>query len=133
LTIPCEIAVKSVIPAVKALITQELVEKHGLKQEEVAKILGISQSAVSKYTRKTRGQAIHIEQMEEIQIPINNIVTLIVDGSNSRTEFLKLFCEICEIIREEGLMCEFCQKTNPTIRMEECDFCDGKYIPKKRR
>jgi predicted transcriptional regulator len=121
------------VPAVKALITQELVEKHGLKQEEVAKILGISQSAVSKYTKKVRGQAIILEEMIEIQIPIDNIVTLIVDGASSRTEFLKLFCEICRTIREKGLMCEFCQKTNPTIKMEECTFCDGKYTPKKRR
>ena len=123
LIIPCEIAVKSVIPAVKALMAEELVEKHGLKQDEVAEILGISQSAVSKYTRKVRGHVIKIEGTEEIQAPLDNVITLLVNRTSQRTEFLTLFCQICRVIREKRLMCELCQKTDPAIEKEECDFC----------
>lgn len=120
---PCEVAVKSVTPAVRAMLAKELVEKHGMKQDQVAEILGISQSAVSKYNRKVRGHVIKIEEIEEIQAPINNMITLLINRKNQRTEFLKLFCQTCIIIRKKGLMCQFCQRTDPTIEIGKCNFC----------
>jgi predicted transcriptional regulator len=123
LIIPCEIAVKSVIPAIKAAIAKELVEKHSLKQNQVAEALGISQSAVSKYTRQVRGHVIRIDDIEEIQPLINNMITLLIDGNPKRAEFLSLFCQTCITIRKKGLMCQFCQKTDPKIEIEECGFC----------
>lgn len=120
---PCEIAVKSVIPAVKAMVAKGLVEKHGLKQNEVADLLGISQSAVSKYTRELRGRAITLDNVQEIQAPINNIITLIASGTYQREEFLKLLCQACITIREKGLMCGYCQRSDPRAKIEECTLC----------
>ncbi|MDH7478287.1 MAG: helix-turn-helix domain-containing protein [Candidatus Bathyarchaeota archaeon] len=121
--IPCEIAVKSVIPAVKALIAKQLLEKHGLKQEKVAEILGISQSAVSKYTRKVRGYAVKIDGIEEIEPLIEKMTRLLEDGTYQRREFLKVFCQTCMVVRKTGIMCQFCQKTEPKITMKNCGFC----------
>jgi len=123
LIIPCEIAVKSVIPAIKAAITKELVEKYSLRQNQVAEALGISQSAVSKYTRQVRGHVIEIGDIEEIQPLINNMINLLINGNPRRAEFLSLFCQTCMTIRKKVLMCQFCQKTDPKIEIEECGFC----------
>lgn len=121
LILPCEIAVKSVIPAIKAAIAKELVETYSLKQNQVAEILGISQSAVSKYTRQVRGHVIKIDDIEEIQPLVNGMINLLINGNPERAEFLSLFCQTCITIRKKGLMCRFCQKTEPKI--EECGFC----------
>jgi predicted transcriptional regulator len=123
LIIPCEIAVKSVVPAVKALIAKELVEKHGLKQDDVAELLGISQSAVSKYTRKVRGYVIKIDELEELKPITEKMMNLIVNSSYDREEFLKAFCQTCTIIRKTGLICQFCQQTNANIKAAQCNFC----------
>jgi hypothetical protein len=123
LIMPCEVAVKSVVPAVKALIAQELVEKHGLKQDQVAEILGISQSAVSKYTHKVRGYAIRLDDVGEIQPLVEKMVTLIINGVYERTEFLNSFCQTCMTVRKTGLMCQFCQKSNHMVKIEQCSFC----------
>ena len=121
--IPCEIAVKSVIPAMRALMAKELVEKHGLRQDEVAELLGISQSAVSKYTRKVRGHVIEISEVEEVQPLINKMIGLLVSGTCQRREFLIIFCQTCSTIRKTRVMCPFCQKADPTIDIEECGLC----------
>ena len=89
--VPCEIAVKSVIPAVKALIAKELVEKRGLKQDEAAEILGVSQSAVSKYTRKVRGYVIKVDDIEEIKPLIDEMIGILVSGTYRRGAFLRCF------------------------------------------
>ena len=130
--IPCEIAVKSVIPAVKALIAKQLVEKHGLKQEKVAEILGISQSAVSKYTRKVRGCAIKIDGIEEIESLIEKMVGLLENETYQRREFLKTFCQTCITIRKTGIMCQFCKKTEQKITIEECSFCLNQQTSKRK-
>lgn len=121
--IPCEIAVKSVVPAVKALMAKELVEKHGLKQDDVAEVLGISQSAVSKYGRKVRGSVIRIDDIEEIGPLISNMISSLLNGTHQRMEFLTFFCQTCRIIQKKGLMCQFCQKADSNIKIEECGFC----------
>ena len=123
LILPCEIAVKSVIPAIRAALAKELVETYSLKQDQVAEILGVSQSAVSKYTRQVRGHVIEIDKTEGLQPHMKNMIKLLVNGSSKRTEFLALFCQMCIIVRENGLMCPFCQKTDPRIRLEDCGFC----------
>jgi hypothetical protein len=125
LILPCEVAVRSVIPAVKALIAEELMEEQGLKQDQVAEILGISQSAVSKYSRKVRGHAIKVDDIEEIRPFINGMVILLLDRTRQKSELLQLFCQACVAIRKTNLMCTFCQKSDPKIKIEECKFCTG--------
>jgi len=120
---PCEVAVKSVVPAVKALMTKELVEKYGLKQDQVAEILGISQSAVSKYTRQVRGYVIKIDNIDEVQPLIDEMIGMLVGGSCQRMELLRFFCRTCMAIRKTRLMCQFCQKTESRVEIRECSFC----------
>ena len=121
--LPCEVAVRSVIPAVKALIAEQLLEEQGLRQEQVAEILGISQSAVSKYSSRVRGHAIDVTQMEEIRPLINNLVFLLLDGTRKNSELFDLFCQACVAVRKTSLMCAFCQKSDPKINIRECGFC----------
>lgn len=104
-------------------MANQLVEKHGLKQGEVAKILGISQSAVSKYTCKVRGCVIRIDDLDEIQPLVDKMTALLVSGTYDRRSFLLFFCQTCVTIRKTSLMCLFCQKTEPAIRANECGFC----------
>ena len=130
--LPCEIAVKSVLPAVKALMAKELVETHGMKQDQVAEILGISQSAVSKYTRKVRGYVIKIDNIEEIEPLIDNMIELLRNDTCQRAKFLTFFCQTCMVIREKGLMCQLCQKADPKIKIEECSFCFACNLPKRQ-
>lgn len=121
--IPCEISVKAVVPAIKAIIAKELVETHGLRQTQVAKILNISQSAVSKYVMEVRGHIISIDEAEETGPMIDKMIKLILAEAYSREEFLNIFCRICVAIRKESFMCPFCQKTEPEIKKEGCNFC----------
>jgi predicted transcriptional regulator len=123
LIVPCEIAVKSVVPAVRALVAKELVEKHGMKQDEVAGILGISQSAVSKYTRKVRGYVIKIDDRDEIEPLVDKMINVLVSETPERGQFLEFFCQTCKAIRKARLMCPFCQKTDPKIKADECNLC----------
>jgi predicted transcriptional regulator len=106
-------------------MAKQLVDEHGLNQGRVAEILGISQSAVSKYSRGVRGYVIGIDGADEVKPLINEMVTLLLNQKCQKGEFLQLFCQVCEAVRRTGLMCRFCERSDPKVKIDECDFCIG--------
>ncbi len=119
---PCEVAVKTVSPAIRALIAQTLLEKHKLKEIQVAQILGITQSAVSKYSKRVRGTAIPFDSLPEVRTLTDNMIDLLLTNPVQQVEVMKLFCQACSIIRSRGLMCPLCQE-NQCPKVDGCDFC----------
>jgi predicted transcriptional regulator len=113
-------------------MAKELVETHGMKQDQAAELLGISQSAVSKYTRKVRGYVIKIDNIEEVEPLIDKMISLLKNDTYQRAEFLTFFCQTCIVIRKKGLMCQLCQKTDPKIKIEECNFCSACNLPRRQ-
>ena len=83
----CEIVEKSILPSIRALVAKELINEYGLKQEDVARCLGITQSAISHYIRNVRGTTINIENNVEIYEKIKDISRKIVKNT-SKTEIL---------------------------------------------
>jgi predicted transcriptional regulator len=123
LILPCEVGVKTVLPAVKAIMARSIVEKHGLNEKQTAELLGLSQSAVSRYVNKERGNLLTVENATEVLALIDQMVTFLIKEPNNKTEILKLFCQTCKAIREKGLMCPHCQKEMPQEWAENCFFC----------
>ncbi len=121
--LPCEVAVKSVVPTIRALLAKELVETHRMKQTEAAFLLGITQTAVSKYTHHVRGKGLPIEKEEEAQSLISRTAAALADGSLDKTELGRQICVTCRLVRRKRLMCKLCKRANPTLNVEECRLC----------
>ena len=122
--IPCEVASKSVIPALRAMIARRLIEEYGMKQELVAERLGVTQAAVSKYIHQIRGEAVELESAEEVENISNEIARTLSRAANP-LEVSQKFCQACTDIRALGLMCETCQRVDPSWDVEHCTICFG--------
>jgi len=123
MSIPCEVAVKCVLPSVRAMIAKELTSKHDLKQEEVARLLGVSQPAISLYYRKMRGKSIDLENDPDIEKLIEGLADSLAKRGLSRREFIIRFCEICKAIRAKGLLCKMHKAFDPALNIDECRLC----------
>jgi uncharacterized protein len=123
LILPCEVGVKTVLPAVKAIMARTIVEKHGLNEKQTAQLLGLSQSAVSRYIGRERGNLLKIDHAEEVLAIIDQMVTSLVKEPDNHSKVLELFCQTCQAIREKGLMCPKCQEEMPAEWAEKCFFC----------
>jgi predicted transcriptional regulator len=125
--LPCEVAVKSVIPAIRSAIARELTETHGLKQKEVAELLGVTQTAVSKYTSHCRGAIFEVTEVQGVQPIIKKTVLLLANGEINKYQLAEKLCLVCGIIRQSGLMCILCKVSDPNIDTSKCIVC----CPKK--
>ena len=50
----CEVIVGTILPAVRSIMTKELLIGYKMTQQEAANLLGITQAAVSHYNRESR-------------------------------------------------------------------------------
>jgi len=121
--IPCEIAVKSVIPAIRACVAKELTQTYKMRQNDVANRLGITQTAISKYVRDVRGHVIRIDRTDEIRNMINEIVSQAATDKISGPQLTLRFCEVCKMVRRNGIMCELCKRSDPALDIDLCKVC----------
>jgi predicted transcriptional regulator len=121
--VPCEVAVKCLVPSIRAMIAQDLMTEHNLKQVDVAELLGVSQPAISLYYRKMRGKAIELENDIDVGKLMKNLADSLAGGSLSHEDFISKFCEICRIIRAKGLLCKMHKAFDPSIDIEKCGLC----------
>ncbi len=123
MSVPCEVAVRCVLPAIRALIAKELTTKYQLKQKEAAKILNVSQPAISLYYRRIRGKAIDLETDKGIMDLVEKMAKSLVESKPSRRALISMYCEICREIRAKGLLCKLHKVFDPTIDIEACELC----------
>jgi uncharacterized protein len=82
--LPSEIEAKSLIPAVRAILAKKLIGEYSLKEEDVAKDLGITQAAVSNYVRGTRGDIELISKLESVREVMRMIDDIAKDLSTNK-------------------------------------------------
>ncbi|MCS7095835.1 MAG: hypothetical protein N3F10_06220 [Candidatus Bathyarchaeota archaeon] len=121
--LPCEVAVKILIPPTRAAIAKELIMRHGLKQAEAARLLGVSQPAISLYNRRMRGKAINLEDDLEIRKLIVEFADNLARKSFSQRDYILRFCEICKKARAKKLLCKMHKSLDSSFDVDNCDFC----------
>jgi len=122
--LPEELASKSVIPAIRALVVKRLVEEHGLTQQEAAKLLGVTQPAVSKYLHEKRGAAIKLNGIKEIDKATGEIAKLVSSKKVPQIEVMSKIEAACEYIRRNRYMCDLHKKLEPSMDVNSCHVCE---------
>ena len=122
--LPEELASKSVIPAIRALVVRRLVEEHGMTQQEAAKLLGVTQPAVSKYLHEKRGAAIKLNGIKEIDEATGEIAELVSSQKVPQIEVMSKIEAACDYIRRNRYMCDLHKKLEPSMDVNSCHVCE---------
>ncbi len=102
--LPCEVFVRDVLPAVRAMVARDLVEKHDLTQREAARRLDMTQPAISQYKNKLRGREVkELEDSNAVSSRINELVSDIAGQKIDIEEYDERFCEICRAAKEDSI------------------------------
>jgi len=120
---PYEVAVKSVIPALRRMVAERLIKDHRFTQQKAAYVLGVSQSAISRYDTKNRGVAIDLESHKDVVELVNELAQQIASGSITPVGAAKRLDDICEYVLKHGYMCDFHAKIEPAISKQRCGVC----------
>ncbi|NON61854.1 MULTISPECIES: transcriptional regulator [Acidianus] len=94
---PCEVAVRDVIPAVKAILIDEL-RKHGLSQMQISVLMGISTADVNYYLKGKRGND-ELKKTLESNDDFMEMVDLLVRRMIRGEEVMNI-CPLCSVARK---------------------------------
>ncbi|MFH1786972.1 MAG: helix-turn-helix domain-containing protein [archaeon] len=122
---PCELIVKFYLPAVRSQVAKEL-DKKGLTQSEIAKVLGVTQAAVSKYlSGKLDPTSSAISRLPEIKSTAKEIADGIYSKKlNTHTALAKL-CRTCRKLKGAHHFCPFHSDLQPGFD-QDCAICSHK-------
>jgi hypothetical protein len=129
--LPSEIEAKSLIPAVRAILAKKLIKEYSLKEEDVAKVLGITQAAVSNYVRGTRGDIELISKLESVREVTRMIDDIAKDLSTNKAytpSTLAKFVGLCNYMRYTLLICDVHHSIEPNIDETICEECRGTLV-----
>lgn len=113
----CEVVVKEILPAVRSILAKEL-KDSGMKQEEIAKALGITQASVSHYLKQARGK--NVKMLEENPRLKKSLKETAERVKNKKASPTTEFCVICRGVRKE-VICKFHKDSTPGLKA--CDIC----------
>jgi predicted transcriptional regulator len=96
MSILCEVVAKQLIPAIRIKTAKQLYNKYNFNQEEIAKKLGLTQAAISKYLSGNYTQEIKNLEKDKIVVKISDeIVKEINKKTFNKSSFEKIICKFC--------------------------------------
>ena len=107
--LPSEIEARSLIPAVRSILAKKLIKEYNLKEEDVAKVLGLTQAAVSNYVRGTRGDIQLVAKLgavHEVMRMIDDIAKDLASNKAYTPRTMSKFVQLCNYMRYTFIICD---------------------------
>lgn len=117
---PYELVVNKILPAIRARLTQVLLQEYSLKQVEVAEKLGVTQATVSHYHTHARGfDETILELFPEIETFVADLARDIARGISRPEQIGRLNGISWQILYTD----RFCNYHRKLADLEDCNIC----------
>ena len=126
--LPAEIESKSLIPALRAILAVDLAKKHNIREDEISRLLGVTQAAVSNYIRGIRGDPKLIEKLlqeKQVASMINEISDSLASDNAYTPLSLSKFIGLCNYIKSSLLICDIHHNLESDIDEVVCKECEN--------
>jgi len=128
LLLPAEIESKTLIPALRAILAKKLAEEHKIREDEISKMLGVTQAAISNYIRGTRGDPKLIQKLitdEQVSQLLNELSDRLASDMAYTPSSLAKFISLCNYIKSSLLICEIHHNLESNIDEAICKECEN--------
>ena len=126
--LPAEIETKTLIPALRAILAKKLMEAYNIQEEDISKMLGVTQAAISNYIRGTRGNPeliIKLLSIKEVSGMIDEIASNLSTNMAYTPASLSKFIGLCNYIKSSLLICDIHHNLETNIDEAICKECEN--------
>jgi predicted transcriptional regulator len=126
--LPAEIESKTLIPALRAILAKKLAQEHDIREDEISKMLGVTQAAISNYIRGTRGDPSLIAKLlqeKQVSLLINELCDHLSSDLAYTPSSLSKFIGLCNYIKSSLLICEIHHNLESNIDELVCKECEN--------
>lgn len=129
--LPSEIESKSLIPAIRVIIAKKLSLEYYLKEDAIAKMLGVTQAAVSNYVRGTRGDTELIAKLSgipEVMRMVDDITRDLAANKGYTPSSMAKLIQLCNYMRQSLLICDVHHALEKDIDEGVCKTCESNLL-----
>ncbi len=123
----CEVVVGKILPTLRGEVAQVLSRDYGIRQKDIADMLGITQASVSLYVNATRGQdRLLMEMFPDIQSMAAKAARGMVKGAekgNDECHSMVIFCALCKEIQDDDRFDEYLRRLAENKDFTVCGRC----------
>lgn len=116
-TLPQEVEVWYLIPSLRKEFARIFIKEHKMNQKEAAKVLGVTESAVSQYLKSKRANEIKFSKEE-----IKEIKKSVERTAKDKKQFMKELYRLCVLFKESKTICKIHMKKDSSIG-KDCGVC----------
>ncbi|MEM1538879.1 MAG: hypothetical protein QXW82_01460 [Candidatus Bathyarchaeia archaeon] len=127
---PCVVVVKYLLPAIRVLVTKELIEKYKMRKIDASEKMELTPAAITQYFKGERGATLarEIAQSKEAMKMITEFAEILAKDNIPAEEIIEKLCEICTTVRHEKVICKLHQKDLPNLDEDKCNTCQPSII-----
>ncbi len=120
---PCEVVVRSILPAFRSLVARSLIENYNFSQVVAAKKLGTTQASISHYLYSKRGEKMvkQLEASPSVKSIVDEIASGIAAEKVTPFDAMLKFCELCAALRTDDIICQWHKDCLPVPKT--CNVC----------
>ena len=126
--LPAEIESKSLIPALRAILAKDLAKNYNIREDQISRMLGVTQAAVSNYIRGIRGDPNLIEKLlqeKQVASMIAEITNNLASDKAYTPSSLSKFIGLCNYIKSSLLICDIHHNLESDIDDAVCKECEN--------
>ena len=118
-TMPQEIEVRYILPAIRRELARIFVEDHKLSQKEASKLLGLTEAAVSQYRHSKRAKEVVFSGsvVREIRVSTDRILA----DSNKKQRVIAEIYRISNLTKVRHIVCDI--HRSQSKELEDCNIC----------
>lgn len=134
LGLPCEQVTTHLLPQLRRLLAREFVNKHGMSQIWTAKILNVTQPAISNYVHSDqKPRTGSLKENLELKKTVEGLADDLINGRLTQLDFMRVICSLCIKMRNMGPICTIHGEAVPSVQPGRCSFCLEDYLNIKTR
>lgn len=118
-TMPQEIEVRYILPAIRRELARIFVQEHKLNQKEAAKILGLTEAAVSQYQHSKRAKEVVFSGNVTNEIRAS-AMKILADKSSKQRLMAEMF-RISSLAKVKQILCDLHRAQSKELG--KCNIC----------
>ena len=118
-TMPQEIEVRYILPAIRRELARIFITEHDRSQKEAAKLLGITEAAVSQYRHSKRAKEVVFS--DSVIDEIKKSAERILADKNGRQRVIAEMYRISNLTKVRHILCDL--HRSQSKELESCNVC----------
>ena len=118
-TMPQEVEVRYILPAIRRELARIFIKEHKLSQKEAARLLGLTEAAVSQYQHSKRAKEVVFSDavVNEIRVSADRILA---DRTNKQRLIAEMY-RISNLTTVKHILCDI--HRSQSKELESCSIC----------